>query len=186
VDTDGIGGEDLTAAVPPIDGDWDIHADGVTDGFGVCGWNETWHLSDMDPGHPESEWAYPPGSMVVETARGPQLVDPATEDTDGDGRADTAVVPTKDGLLLITDVDGDGSADQVVDMDDTGAVTVSDHTDHGRWTVTEESQLDATGRPTLAPGSRAVGTDDSDWVFDEVTRATGDQQDGGDSDSVWV
>lgn len=192
MDTDGIGAQDFTMASPPIDGEWDLHTDGVPDGPGACGWDEDWHLAGTDPGHPDDHWVYPPSSMEVPTTHGPEPVGPATVDSDGDGRPDTAVVPTRDGLLLITDIDGDGSADQVVDMDDSGGVTVSDHVDQARWAVVQETQLDSQGRPTVAPGSRAVGTDDSDWVFDEVTRAGADQQDSadqpesGDSDSVWV
>lgn len=184
MDTEGIGEADLTAAVSPDDGNWDMHGDPVADGFGADRWDQVAHLPGADPGHPGGDWAYPPGSMVVETPRGPELVGPPTVDSNNDGRPDTAVVPTSDGVLLITDVDGDGSADQIVAMDDSGAVTVSDHTDHGRWTVGQESQLDSQGRSGPAPGSRAVGTDDSDWVFDEITQVPPDQP--GDSDSVWV
>ncbi len=35
-------------------------------------------------------------------------------DTDGDGHADTTVVPDGAGLVLATDLDGDGFADQVL------------------------------------------------------------------------
>lgn len=194
MDTDGIGRLDFPGDVSGtefLDGEWEPHADGAPDAFGAGGWDEDWPLTDTDPGPPDWPRAYPPGSMEVQTTHGPEPVGPATVDSDGDGRPDTAVVPIHDGLLLVTDVDGDGSADQVVDMDNSGSVTVSDHVadvraDQGRWTVVRESQLDPQGRPTVSPGSRAVGTDDSDWVFDEVTQAGKDGQDGGDSDSVWV
>lgn len=184
MDTEGIGEMDLTAAVPPADGDWDVDGTFGGNGFDAGCWDET-YLAGPDLGHPHGDSAYPAGSMVVETPRGPELVGPATEDSNNDGRPDTATVPTNDGILLITDVDGDGTADQIVDLDDSGDVTVSGHADHGRWILTQESQLGQNGQPIPAPGSPAVGTDDSDWIFDEVTQAAPDQ-DSGDSDSAWV
>lgn len=183
MDTEGIGETDLHAAVPPTDMDWDPGGTVVGDGLDVGGWGETWHFTDAD--HPHGDSAYPPGSMVVDTPRGPEPVGPATEDSNDDGTPDTVVVPTSDGILLVTDVDGDGSADQIVDIGNTGAVTVSDHTDQGRWVVAPDNQLDQSGPPIPAPGAPPVGTDDTDWVFDEVTQAVPDQ-DTGDSDSVWA
>jgi hypothetical protein len=185
VDTESTGDMDLIAAVPPTDGDWDLGGGFGPEGLDTGDWDMTCQLADTDPGHPHGDSAYPPGSMVVQTPHGTGLVGAATEDSNNDGRLDTAITPVNDGILLITDVDGDGSADQIVKLDNSGAVTVSDHVDHERWIVAQASQLDQSGRPVPAPGSPAVGTDDSDWVFDEVTQPA-PEQDTGDSDSVWV
>ncbi|MGD9525295.1 hypothetical protein [Pseudonocardia sp.] len=45
-------------------------------------------------------------------------------DTDGDGRADTALTRTAGELLVHTDLDGDGWADQVVALGPGGGVRV--------------------------------------------------------------
>ncbi len=131
-------------------------------------------------------------SMVMDTPNGDRDVGPATEDTDFDGRADTAIVETGTGTMLVTDVDGDGSADQMVEINDTGAVTIAHHTGEGQWTVIEEGRIDQSGQYT--PDPAASGTDDATWTFDEpapVDRpgaqqpwAVGDREP--DSDSVWA
>lgn len=108
-----------------------------------------------------------PGSMVVDTPHGDQQVGPATEDTNNDGRADTAIVETDTGTMLVTDVDGDGSADQMVKLEDSGEVIISHHTGDGQWTVVEEGRIDQDGQYTPNPLSSATGTDDATWTFDE-------------------
>ncbi|GAB2654639.1 hypothetical protein GCM10027271_11340 [Saccharopolyspora gloriosae] len=105
-------------------------------------------------------------SMVIDTPGGEQQVGPATEDTDNDGRADTAVVTTETGTMLVTDVDGDGSADQLVEIGNTGEVTITHHTGAGQWTVVEQGRLDQQGQYTPAPHPVAGATDDATWTFD--------------------
>ncbi|GAB3287191.1 DUF6802 family protein [Parasphingorhabdus pacifica] len=142
-----------------------------------------------DPGPPHG----PPGqqgdgSMVIETAEGEMRVGPATEDTDADGRADTAIVETEDGSVLATDIDGDGSADQMVRVNDRGEVVTTHHTGDGEWTVVEEGA--SGGRSVQA--STFVGSDDATWSFDVdpgETCGTDGKSDAGpsglDSDSRW-
>lgn len=102
-------------------------------------------------------------SMVVHTPDGARAVGPATEDTNHDGQADTAIVPTENGTMLATDVDGDGSADQLVEITDAGRVTVSQHSGDGEWTVVRHGELDSDGQFT--PNS-ADATDDATWDLD--------------------
>ncbi|MGW3471194.1 DUF6802 family protein [Saccharopolyspora sp. NPDC000995] len=141
-------------------------------------------------------------SMVIDTPQGDMQVGPATEDTNQDGIADTAVVETETGgTMLVTDVDGDGSADQVVEISQTGDVTISHHTGDGQWTVVEHGKMSGDGQ--YAPNPATGATDDAAWTFDETaqphattidTGAHGDQQGqrgGGaagkaDSDDAWV
>lgn len=146
--------------------------------------------------------------MVIDTPQGDMQVGPATEDTNQDGIADTAVVETQaGGTMLVTDVDGDGSADQVVEISQTGDVTISHHTGDGQWTVVEQGKVTDDGH--YAPNPAAGATDDAAWTFDDTAQphaATvgtgdhgdprgGDEQSGGrrgggaagkaDSDAVW-
>jgi hypothetical protein len=116
---------------------------------------------------PQHDEPHDPGSMVVDTPHGDQRIGPATEDTNNDGKADTAIVETDTGTMLVTDVDGDGSADQMVEVDGTGEVTISHHTGDGQWTVVEEGRIDQNGQYTPNPLSSALGTDDATWTFDE-------------------
>lgn len=119
------------------------------------------HPGDDDPrGHGGA-------SMVIDAPGGEQQVGPATEDTDNDGRADTAVVTTEAGTMLVTDVDGDGSADQLVEIGNTGEVTITHHTGAGQWTVVEQGRLDQQGQYTPAPHPVAGATDDATWTFDD-------------------
>lgn len=138
-------------------------------------------------GPPEERGGDP---VVVETVMGELRLGPATEDTDGNGRADTAVVTTGTGTVLATDVDGDGSADQLVEITDQGEVVVSRHAGNGEWDVVEESSLDATSG--FAPDA-AVGTDDATWSFDEDREQERSSGRGGasggarpDSDALWA
>ncbi|MFR9730509.1 DUF6802 family protein [Saccharopolyspora sp. MS10] len=105
--------------------------------------------------------------MVIDTPDGEQRIGPATEDTDEDGFADTAVVTTENGTVLVTDVDGDGSADQLVEIGNTGEVTITHHTGSGEWTVVEQGHLDQRGQYTPAANPVAGATDDATWTFDE-------------------
>jgi hypothetical protein len=142
-------------------------------------------------------------SMIIDTPQGDMQVGPATEDTNQDGIADTAVVETEaGGTMLVTDVDGDGSADQVVEISQTGDVTISQHTGDGQWTVVEQGKMTDDGQ--YAPNPANGATDDAAWTFDDAlqphaaTIDPGDrhgEQDGGrrgggaagkaDSDDVW-
>ncbi|GAA0507286.1 hypothetical protein GCM10011581_41060 [Saccharopolyspora subtropica] len=107
--------------------------------------------------------------MVIDTPQGDVQVGPATEDTNQDGVADTAVVETESGsTMLVTDVDGDGSADQLVEITQTGDVTISRHTGDGEWTVVEQGTMDQDGQYTPNPASGA--TDDAAWTFDEAAQ----------------
>ncbi|WP_199740555.1 DUF6802 family protein [Saccharopolyspora rhizosphaerae] len=104
--------------------------------------------------------------MVIDTPQGDVQVGPATEDSNSDGVADTAVVQSENGnTVLVTDVDGDGSADQVVEINQTGGVTISHHTGDGQWTVVEQGQIGDGGQ--YAPNQAASATDDATWTFDE-------------------
>jgi hypothetical protein len=108
-------------------------------------------------------------SMVIDTPQGDMQVGPATEDTNSDGLADTAVVETEaGGTMLVTDVDGDGSADQVVEISQTGDVTISHHTGDGQWTVVEQGKMTDDGQ--YAPNPATGATDDATWTFDETAQ----------------
>jgi hypothetical protein len=120
-------------------------------------------------------------SMIIDTPQGDMQVGPATEDTNQDGIADTAVVETEaGGTMLVTDVDGDGSADQLVEISQTGDVTISQHTGDGQWTVVEQGKMTDDGQ--YAPNPATGATDDAAWTFDEAAQPhaatidTGDQQ----------
>jgi hypothetical protein len=176
VDTES--GNDIAPATSLMDVEWGVSEPGRDMASG----DDLWHPAEPPEGlggDGESN-----GSIVVDTPHGAEAVGPATEDSSGHGRLDTAVVPIDDGIMLVTDVDGDGVADQVAEIDDTGVVTVSHHTSLGRWTVVQESEL---GQDGFVPDAHAVGTDDSDWVFDEVAESRlGAVGDGQDSDTVWA
>ncbi|GAA4611038.1 DUF6802 family protein [Saccharopolyspora hordei] len=118
------------------------------------------HPGDVDPQQDHGQ------AMVIDTPQGDLQVGPATEDTDSDGIADTAVVTTETGgTVLVTDVDGDGSADQVVEISETGEVTISHHTGDGQWTVVEQGQVSGDGQ--YAPSPAAGATDDATWDLDD-------------------
>lgn len=122
------------------------------------------------------------GSLLLDTPQGVRDVGPATEDTNGNGRPDTAVVDEGRGMLLVTDMDGDAAADQTVRVEDTGGVTVSRHTGPGQWTVVEQRGVgqgaaqgagqdapDAAGEPVPAGGSAPSSSDDAAWALGEPT-----------------
>lgn len=87
-------------------------------------------------------------SIVVDVEDGTdQDVGPATEDTDGDGRADTAVVTDEEGdTWLFTDSDGDGRADLATEITGDGEVTVSRHTGEDEWTEVEHGRIGEDGK----------------------------------------
>ncbi|XVS64394.1 hypothetical protein ACQPYE_40175 [Actinosynnema sp. CA-299493] len=89
-------------------------------------------------------------AIVVDMEGGAdQNVGPATEDTDGDGRADTAVVKDEDGdTWLFTDADGDGNADLATEITQDGEVTVSRHTGDDEWTEVEHGRIGEDGKYT--------------------------------------
>lgn len=114
-------------------------------------------------------------SMVLDTPQGDRRIGPPTEDTNNDGKADTAILDTDSGQMMVTDVDGDGSADQVVEIGDSGEVTVAKHTGDGEWTVVEQGGVDGQHRSAgSAEGGRSA-TEDSLWDFPE----TEDERDSG-------
>lgn len=105
-------------------------------------------------------------SMVVATPEGERRIGPATEDTDNDGSADTTIVDSGNGRMLVTDTDGDGTADQVVEIGDAGEVTVAQHTGDGQWAVVDEGGIDRGGGSRNPVVSR---TDDAAWESEEGT-----------------
>ncbi|XVV03749.1 hypothetical protein ACQPW3_41685 [Actinosynnema sp. CA-248983] len=104
-------------------------------------------------------------SIVVDVEGGAdQNVGPATEDTDGDGTADTAVVKDEQGdTWLFTDVDGDGKADLATEITADGEVTMSKHTGEDEWTEVEHGRIDENGK--YVPDSRDGLAEDSDEVW---------------------
>ncbi|KGI82805.1 hypothetical protein IL38_02725 [Actinopolyspora erythraea] len=127
-------------------------------------------------------------SMVVDTPQGDREVGPPTEDTNNDGRADTAIVDTEHGQMMVTDANGDGSADQMVEISDSGEVTVAEHTGDGEWTVVEQGRVDGRGQyAPEEPTSRVSGTED--WLWnDEEREGTNQGPSAPDpaDDSYWV
>lgn len=121
----------------------------------------------QQPPAPDPRPDDPAAAMLVDTPEGERDLGPATEDTDGDGLADTAVVDRDNSTMLVTDLDGDGSADQVVQLGHSGEVTVSEHSGPGQWTVVEEGHLGPDGAYVPHPASGPTGTDDATWTFDE-------------------
>ncbi|GAA3859692.1 hypothetical protein GCM10022243_26940 [Saccharothrix violaceirubra] len=97
-------------------------------------------------------------SIIVETEDGNRDVGPATKDTDGDGRADTAAVVDEDGdLWLFTDADGDGVADVATEFAADGEVTMSKHVDGGEWVEVEHGRLDEHGK--IVPDTDDLASD---------------------------
>lgn len=133
-------------------------------------------------------------SMVVDTPQGDREIGPPTEDTNNDGKADTAIVDTGSGQLMVTDVDGDGSADQVVEISDTGEVTVSHHTGDGEWTVVERGHINGQGSYAPNPATSVAGAadtraaQDAAWEFEASDQRNSREPRsawGADADSVW-
>lgn len=114
-------------------------------------------------------------SLVLRTPDGERYIGPPTEDTDGDGVPDTAVVSNDEGTVLVTDADGDGIADQVVRISDSGTVLIDKRTAGGEWQQVEQGGLGQDGeyRPT------AAATDDASWTFDDPGTGSLDHSDPG-------
>jgi hypothetical protein len=77
-----------------------------------------------------------------------------THDTDDDGANDSVVVTDANGdTVIFTDADEDGDTDFATEITAAGAVTVSEHTGDGQWTVIERGHLDDHGhyQPDDAP-----------------------------------
>jgi hypothetical protein len=103
------------------------------------------------------------GTIVVTTEDGSKDVGPATEDTDGDGRADTAVVRDADGdTWLFTDADGDGDADLATEITSEGDVTMSERDGEG-WAEVETGHIGSDGK--YVPDTRSGALDG--WGEDE-------------------
>ncbi|WP_199440529.1 hypothetical protein [Umezawaea beigongshangensis] len=103
-------------------------------------------------------------TIVVTSEDGSKEVGPATEDTDGDGRADTAVVRDDDGdTWLFTDADGDGDADLATEITSEGDVTMSERDGDG-WTEVETGHIGSDGK--YVPDARSGALDG--WGDDET------------------
>ena len=101
-------------------------------------------------------------TIIVDTENGDQNVGAATEDTDGDGRADTAVVKDEQGdTWLFTDVDGDGKADLATEITTSGEVTMTKHTAEDQWTEVERGHIDKDGRYIPDSKSGVLGDGDT-------------------------
>ncbi|MFD1149803.1 hypothetical protein [Saccharothrix hoggarensis] len=154
-DTDGDGDADLMST---FDADGELTGQAEFDeGSGE------WVAVDPDDDHSRETNTNAGKSIVVDVEDGrDQEVGPATEDTDGDGRADTAVVKDEDGdTWLFTDADGDGKADLATEITQDGEVTVSKHTGDDEWTEVEHGRIGEDGKYT--PDS------DEAWSEDKVT-----------------
>ena len=88
----------------------------------------------------------PEQTIVVDTDEGERNVGQATEDTDGDGKADTAIVRDDDGdTWLFTDANGDGKADVATEITRSGEVTMSEHRGDD-WVEVEHGHIESDGR----------------------------------------
>jgi hypothetical protein len=129
----------------------------------------------VDPNDPRQEKtnSSPKQAIVVETDDGERNVGQATEDTDGDGKADTAIVRDDEGdTWLFTDSDGDGKADVATEITRSGEVTMSEHRGD-EWVEVEHGHIGSDGR--YVTDSKSGILDDSDeWLeeerFDGVVR----------------
>ncbi|WP_433266697.1 hypothetical protein ACQPZF_41555 [Actinosynnema sp. CS-041913] len=112
-------------------------------------------------------------SIVVDVEGGAdQNVGPATEDTDGDGRADTAVVKDEQGdTWLFTDADGDGKADIATEITSDGEVTMSKHTGDDEWTEVEHGRIDENGK--YVPDPKNGLDSDEAWSSGEKVTVSG-------------
>ncbi|TQM82051.1 hypothetical protein FHX81_4443 [Saccharothrix saharensis] len=157
-DTDGDGEADLMST---FDADGELTSQAEFD-------EDSGEWVAVDPGDDRAEQTNTNAgkAIVVDMEDGAdQNVGPATEDTDGDGRADTAVVKDEDGdTWLFTDADGDGSADLATEITQDGEVTVSKHTGDDEWTQVEHGRIGEDGK--YAPDGDEAWSDGSE---DKVT-----------------
>jgi hypothetical protein len=109
--------------------------------------------------------AHPSGDgedITVHTKDGGFDAGKAEYDSNGDGKADTAVVTGQDGTTYaFTDKDGDGSADTAVVISADGEVTVAENTGGDNWEETQHGHLDADG--TFHSDAGSSGSD-SVWA----------------------
>ena len=152
-DTDGDGDADLMSS---FDADGEITGQAAFDED-----SGEWVAVDPSDDRTEQTNTNAGKAIVVDMEGGAdQNVGPATEDTDGDGRADTAVVKDEDGdTWLFTDADGDGSADLATEITQDGEVTVSRHTGDEEWTEVEHGRIGEDGKYT--PDSDEAWSDGS-------------------------
>ncbi|MTD15874.1 hypothetical protein GIS00_18220 [Nakamurella sp. YIM 132087] len=148
---------------------------GTTDPAGAAGTDE-----------PTAAQEYPgvvPGDLAV--ADGDEYIDagPPTEDMDGDGVPETAVVQSDDRIIQISDIDGDGRADEMLQVDTTTneAVILTDD-GSGTWTVAAQGTIGEDGDFVPADGTtgtvQEAGTSDpADSPEIVFTDASGEQTD---------
>ncbi|AOS66102.1 hypothetical protein TL08_26670 [Actinoalloteichus hymeniacidonis] len=142
------------------------------------------NYDDADYGTPGSDADLDSGGtpLIIETPSGTMETGPATEDIDGDGVPDTAVVAADNGsILIVSDVNGDGEADMVAEFRTDDSVVVSEHAGDGEWIVTESGRLDDEGNfvPDAGYGSdtsndlsggpisSAAASDDAAWADED-------------------
>ena len=93
----------------------------------------------------------PPPDLLVAAPDGPHPLGPATVDSDGDGRADTAVVAEPEALALGTDLDGDARVDVLTRLHADGTATTTTLPDHPSTTAWDEGP--APPPPTIDPAT---------------------------------
>ena len=122
-------------------------------------------IADPNDSHEQKTNSSPSQTIVVDTDEGDRNVGKATEDTDGDGKADTAVVRDDDGdTWLFTDKNGDGRADVATEITRSGEVTMSEHRGDD-WVEVEHGHIESDGR--YVTDSKSGILDDSDEWFEE-------------------
>lgn len=118
-------------------------------------------------------------TIVVDTKDGHKDVGPPTEDTDGDGVPDTAVVRDADGnTWLYTDTHHSGHADLATEITPTGQVIMSERTGDNDWTEVERGHLDRNGQfvPDSQNGASQPVRADHDSFWDSAAQPGGGQQ----------
>jgi uncharacterized protein DUF6802 len=106
------------------------------------------------------------GPMTADTPLGQIEVGAPTHDTDHDGKADSVVVHTPGGgIVIFTDADEDGDADYVTEITDDGKVTVAEHTSDGDWVEIERGELEVDGDDQRGSQHTESGTiaEESSW-----------------------